>query len=296
MWRISNTLAWGGVWGGDQLKATISTTMNIFAATALLALVATHLIGDFFLQGDDDVAAKRRLHVRAYLSHGVKQAVVAYCFAGVWFVWQIPALVFASHVLIDGLKEALLRWLAPRDKDDKPVTRWKFWAIIFDQILHLAALAAIVEFLDRYGLISIASQWSDLLGVSLWLKALTVLSGAVLTIFAGGVLIGILVQPLLQEMRGASPPAIIRVDQRGLEKGGRLIGQLERCLILLFILSGQPAGVGFLVAAKSILRFGELKDHKYRMEAEYIIIGTMLSFIWALATAWLTQWALATIG
>ena len=41
--------------------------------------------------------------------------------------------------------------------------------------------------------------------------------------------------------------------------------------------------------------FGELKDNETRMEAEYIIIGTMLSFTWALAVAWLTQWAKAAI-
>ena len=64
---------------------------------------------------------------------------------------------------------------------------------------------------------------------------------------------------------------------------------MERTLILLFILSGQPAGVGFLVTAKSVFHFGDLKDHEDRMEAEYIIIGTMLSF------AWLTQYALQKI-
>jgi hypothetical protein len=65
--------------------------------------------------------------------------------------------------------------------------------------------------------------------------------------------------------------------------------------VFLFILSAQPAGVGFLVAAKSIFRFGELKDNETRMEAEYIIIGTMLSFAWALTIAWLTQWAITAI-
>ena len=108
------------------------------------------------------------------------------------------------------------------------------------------------------------------------------LSGAVLTIFAGGVLVGVLVKPLLREIRAARQPKGISPEQRGLENGGRLIGQLERALIFLFILSSQAAGVGFLIAAKSIFRFGELKDNETRMEAEYIIIGTMLSFTWRL--------------
>jgi len=49
---------------------------------------------------------------------------------------------------------------------------------------------------------------------------------------------------------------------------------------------------GFLFAAKSILRFGEIKDSHQRKMAEYIIIGTFLSFGWALITSYLTQQAL----
>ncbi len=269
--------------------------MDIHAKTALLAIVAAHLVADFWLQGDGVVAAKRQFRIAAYLKHAVVHALAAYAFAGLWLVWQIPVAVFASHFAIDGLKESLLRWLAPKDAEDKPVARWKLWAIILDQLLHVAVLAAIVAILSICGTISVEPYWSDLLGNTLWLKALVLLCGAILTIVAGGVLVGIFVQPLLQEIRSAHKSKEIVPEQRGLQNGGRLIGQLERTLILLFILSAQPAGVGFLIAAKSIFRFGELKDNETRMEAEYIIIGTMLSFTWALAIAWLTQWAITAL-
>jgi hypothetical protein len=39
------------------------------------------------------------------------------------------------------------------------------------------------------------------------------------------------------------------------------------------------------VAAKSILRFGEVREPAQRKEAEYIIIGTLMSFSWALLIA-----------
>lgn len=269
--------------------------MHIHAKTVLLAIVAAHLLVDFWLQGDRDVNAKRQFRLFAYLKHAAIHALAGYAFAGLWLVWQIPAVVFATHFVIDGLKEASLRWLAPRDVEERPVARWKFWAIIVDQALHVAVLAAMVEILSLSGAISVEPYWSALLGNTLCLKALVLLSGAVLAIFAGGVLVGVLVQPLLQEIRAAHQPKGITPEQRGLEHGGRFIGQLERTLILLFILFAQPAGVGFLVAAKSIFRFGELKDNETRMEAEYILIGTMLSFTWALAMAWLTQWAITAI-
>jgi hypothetical protein len=269
--------------------------MNAITETALLAIIASHLLADFWLQGDEDVAAKRQFRLLAHLKHSATQAVAAYAFAGLWLVWQLPVAVFGSHFAIDGLKEATLRWLTARDDDGRPVARWKFWAIVIDQALHLAALTAIVTALDYCGVFSVEPYWNALLGCALWRKVLVVVSGGVLAVFAGGVLVGILVQPLLHEIRGARQPNDISSEQRGLQNGGRFIGQLERTLIFLFVLSNQPGGVGFLVAAKSIFRFGELKDNATRMEAEYIIIGTMLSFVWALAIAWLTQWAITIV-
>ena len=52
---------------------------------------------------------------------------------------------------------------------------------------------------------------------------------------------------------------------------------------------GQPEGVGLLLAAKSILRFS---DKNARAHTEYVIIGTLLSFGWAIITAVLTRVAL----
>lgn len=66
--------------------------------------------------------------------------------------------------------------------------------------------------------------------------------------------------------------------QGGLENGGYWIGIGERTLIYLFILSGVPAAIGLLVAAKSIFRFGEIKNLEQRKLAEYILIGTLMSF------------------
>ena len=70
--------------------------------------------------------------------------------------------------------------------------------------------------------------------------------------------------------------------------GGRVIGYLERALIYLFIMANQPSGIGFLIAAKSILRFGELTEPTKRMQAEYIIIGTLASFLFGIGISYLT--------
>jgi hypothetical protein len=80
----------------------------------------------------------------------------------------------------------------------------------------------------------------------------------------------------------------------GLANGGKIIGWLERALILIFVLANQFAGIGFLVAAKSIFRFGEFKESENRKEAEYIIIGTFASFLYAILIILILKWTMGS--
>ena len=64
----------------------------------------------------------------------------------------------------------------------------------------------------------------------------------------------------------------------GLPHAGKWIGYLERILILTFILTGNLEGVGFLLAAKSVFRFGDLNKAKDIKITEYVMIGTLISF------------------
>lgn len=54
---------------------------------------------------------------------------------------------------------------------------------------------------------------------------------------------------------------------------GALTGTLERWLILIFICLQQYEALGFLIAAKSIIRFRETETAK----TEYVLVGTLLS-------------------
>lgn len=72
---------------------------------------------------------------------------------------------------------------------------------------------------------------------------------------------------------------------QSLKNAGEYIGYLERTLILIFILVNRWEGVGFLLAAKSIFRFGDLKDSKDMKLTEYMLIGTLLSFASAIFVA-----------
>ena len=70
----------------------------------------------------------------------------------------------------------------------------------------------------------------------------------------------------------------------GLNNAGKWIGVLERILILTFIIVNEFSAIGFLLAAKSVFRFGDLKNDSEHKKTEYIIIGTLLSFVFGIAT------------
>jgi hypothetical protein len=76
--------------------------------------------------------------------------------------------------------------------------------------------------------------------------------------------------------------------EKSLPNAGRYIGILERLLVFLFVVLGRWEAIGFLIAAKSVFRFGDLKDSRNRKLTEYILIGTLLSFGIAIVTGILT--------
>ena len=69
-----------------------------------------------------------------------------------------------------------------------------------------------------------------------------------------------------------------------------MIGSLEQLLVVCFILFDKPEGMGFLVTAKSILRFDTKESCK---RVEYVLVGTFLSVIIAIAVGYI---ALAAIS
>ncbi len=56
---------------------------------------------------------------------------------------------------------------------------------------------------------------------------------------------------------------------------GKVIGVLERAVLYLLMLTGDYSAIGFVLAAKTLVRFKELEDSKDF--AEYFLIGTLAS-------------------
>jgi len=111
--------------------------------------------------------------------------------------------------------------------------------------------------------------------------------GAWLVVYPAGWVVAHLLRSKNRQIErpAKSDDRLLASPDRGFDDGGKVIGQLERLLIYLFVLSDALGAVGFLIAAKSIFRFGELSDANNRLEAEYITIGTLTSFAVGLAIA-----------
>ncbi len=96
----------------------------------------------------------------------------------------------------------------------------------------------------------------------------------ILTSLPSGVLAGYLTKTWQEELETD--------EKESLKNAGKWIGIIERILILTFILINEWAPIGFLLAAKSVFRFGDLKEGKDHKKTEYILIGTLLSFTFAI--------------
>jgi hypothetical protein len=68
---------------------------------------------------------------------------------------------------------------------------------------------------------------------------------------------------------------------------GRLIGALERVLLFAVVIAGSFEELGFIVAAKGLIRSREFELS--RDMTEYFLIGSLTSVLVALATGWLAQ-------
>ncbi|SLN44236.1 hypothetical protein AQS8620_01769 [Aquimixticola soesokkakensis] len=226
----------------------------------LAVLLLAHVLADYVFQSGAMVARKH--HPRVLLGHALIVWLCAVALIGTLDAWQLAALA-GAHLAIDVIKV----YAATHRQAGETAGLY-----LADQLAHLVTLAAVAGFApDLFA----SGVWADLP----WMpRACLLLAGAIYTTRAGGFAVGQLMAPF-----GAGRP------EASLPRGGVMIGLLERGLIYLMFLAGHPAGIGFLIAAKSILRFES--GSKDSATAEYVIIGTLASFGWAIAVS-LGIWAI----
>ena len=230
--------------------------MSVAELPLLLLLLLAHVLGDFVLQPsawvDERYAkhyASKRLYAHAAIHSVLSLAVLSLLLTPSWQTVAIAAVIGLTHFGID---------LA---KSYTPPGRLSWFVV--DQLLHLLVLGWVwLALSNQWALVDSASEYFTSV------DALLVLIGYVVVVWPFSVVIGLICKRWTKDIEGSDT----------LTDAGKTIGQLERFLILTFILVNQFAAIGFLLAAKSILRFGGTKEKNHRKMNEYILVGTMASF------------------
>lgn len=214
----------------------------------LLKLVLAHLVGDFLLQPRTWVEAKNTNKLKAWqlyvhtLIHGALIMLL---------VWDlqllVPALVITlTHGIIDAIKV-----LAQREST-------KRWWFVMDQGLH--------------AIVILVAWWTvetPLFTIELSDRTLLIITALVFITTP----VSVVIKTLISHWMPAT-----NTDGLSLQNAGKLIGILERLLVFTFAITGHWDSIGFLMAAKSIFRFGDLTNARDLKLTEYVLIGTLLSF------------------
>jgi len=232
----------------------------------LIKLIIAHLIGDFFLQPGTwvkDKETKKLRSTKLYLHVLIHVALIFLLFLS-FDVWKTAILIGVFHLLIDVLKS-----IFQTNKNAR---------ILFfvDQVLHFTSIIAVWHLCYKGSL-----DISFLNATRTW----ALISGVLFLTMPTSIIMKVIIDKWIPDNQPGSP--------KSLQNAGKYIGILERVLIFLFILTNHFEAVGFLLAAKSIFRFGDLKEAHDLKLTEYVLIGTLLSFGIAIVTAMLTQMFIA---
>ncbi len=215
-------------------------------SSLFVGLLLAHFVGDYLLQTESLCRQKREKKVCSWFQYVHASMIGLLSWAAIWSVrlWYVAIAVGVTHLLIDIGKSY--------------VKNENVWAYVIDQVLHILIMAVAAWIcVHKLG-------WF----LPAWLTPHIVRAEAVAVV----ALVcwrpaNFLIRSILQynQVNIPSDPSTFHA--------GQLIGTLERWLILAFILLGRYEVIGFLIAAKSIIRFGENDKEK----TEYFLAGTLLS-------------------
>lgn len=217
-------------------------------------LLFAHVVGDFLCQTDSYCLAKQEKGVHSWHSyvHAIIITLLSWLALGGWSYWWIALIIGASHWCVDLMK-----------REDN------FISFVIDQVLHVLILL----------LCSLVFVSIGVLGVSLWDGQNVVpIIGVALVFIACSKPANIVISLILDfysvnSTQSTECPVENMEEDNKYLRSGKLIGTVERWLILIFMLANQYEAIGFLIAAKSIIRYKEGAVSK----TEYVLAGTLLS-------------------
>lgn len=244
-----------------------------------LILLLAHIIGDFYVQ-TNHIAEKKENSIKWVIGHclsyWVTVLVILLPFISDYWI-KMGSVLAGTHLVIDGLKYYYKVVL----KKKYAITEEKNRSIFFaDQLLHIICIVIISY--------SIALQNGELKPGDAYMQFLQItgISGAKLTAWVTAMLIlhkpvNLAISNILIFYKPESNPE----EKRNDKKAGRVIGTVERVIMLLFMAIGEYSAVGLVLTAKSIARYDRIsKDKDF---AEYYLLGTLMSVVSVIVVSFL---------
>ena len=237
---------------------------------AFTLLLAGHVLADFVLQSDALVADKANPQTRARaLKRHYGQVVIAHAIP---LALIHPVFAVIVSLLLGGVHFVIDRWKLRKEQAYPAPLRWFLW----DQGLHLVSLILVAIWMAEVPFQEVALESGKY--VAEWLDELLFLTVLALNARLGGFVVA-------EFLRRYKPSPVAGADAASAEgemlRTGRVIGMLERVLLFLILVQGEWAAVGFVIAAKSVVRFPELSKRAF---AEYYLLGTLASFLFAIVS------------
>jgi hypothetical protein len=201
--------------------------------------------------------------------------VVCAVLGALWHRGDIPLLVLAAAAVV------AWEWLCPRSERSgkRQAAPLAMFAAALVLLTVLSGWSSAVN-----GAIARWSAWVHLPLNHVTPTRLLMIVGVVLAQFATA---NQLVRLVLGSVGAVRPAGEPQPSDR--LKGGRLLGPMERLLILSLGIGGQVAAASAVVAAKGIIRFPELNAQKNRNGdvgidevTEYFLVGSFTSWLLAL--------------
>jgi hypothetical protein len=263
-----------------------------------LSLILAHLIADFYLQTDEMVSNKLK-HIKKHIFHHTIVTGIVLFAALIYHLEKIDLvsdlispliIISASHFFIDLLKIQLL----DRLKINKEENLKRLGFFLLDQALHLCMIILSCYLFFQQELMEMIRIIEADQELTTSNSLLVILIIVILATNVSGHLVKILVGSLPNHLLTFEGKYSFKNERQADQvyknslteeynystfskqdlSRGKIIGYIERLLVLLLTFYSAYPAIGFIVAAKSIARFKQMDDRDW---AEYFLLGTLTS-------------------
>jgi hypothetical protein len=213
---------------------------------------AAHLLADFIFQSQKWCDVKEStLFSKEHLYHTIVVFACSWILSLSVSFWWAALAIALLHLLVDIVKSYLSR-----------KNLFKNYIFFIDQALHIGFITGVVALFTgiKPEILSFCCPFEIHLNVVFFLFAIIACTKPS----------NIFIKKYLE----ANHIFPVKKGNNTLLNAGRIIGSLERLLSFILISFNQFAAVGFIIAAKSILRYRDTDTAK----TEYLLIGSLLSF------------------